>query len=416
MAQFPLNRFLRALVLSGFGVLAAGAASLQANAVIQAKGELPADLRDRHGDTVGGIGSGIIFDEKNGVYLCISDRGPGDGTLPYTPRIAVLKISETGDRLEPALVDTILLTDEAGRPMTGLIPDDPAADTPRMKDGRTCIDPEALALSPQGTIFVSDEYAPCLYEFTREGKMLRRIAFPEEFQPRNADGRPDYTDKAELVSGRHINQGPEGMCLLPDGKTAAVIFQSGLAQEGGRESGLARIALLDLESGKLTASYLHRFADQIPDSGEPLGAGKVSANDLVALDAKRFLLLERDKIGRDGGRSHPVAAYKSVWLLDTEGATDLLQHPLEQAVPVKKAFVFNLAGLVPDPRSLNAKWEGICVLPSSGKSEVTLLMTADNDFLTPLIHESGNTFPFPRAEDAVPSQFFKIRATLPAIP
>lgn len=413
MAQFPLT--LPLLVL-GLTALAAGPAGLQANAVIQAKGELPADLRDRHGDTVGGIGSGIVFDEKNDVYLCISDRGPGDGTLPYTPRIAVLKIPETGDRLEPVLVDTILLTDENGRPMTGLIPDDPGADTPRMKDGRTCIDPEALALSPQGTIFVSDEYAPCLYEFTREGKMLRRIGFPEEFQPRGADGRIDYTDNAELVSGRHINQGPEGMCLLPDGKTAAVIFQSGLAQEGGRESGLARIAFIDLATGKLTASYLHRFSDRIPDSGQPLGAGKVSANDLVALDSTRFLLLERDKIGRDGGKSHAVAAYKSVWLLDTKGATNLLEHPIANAVPVRKAFLFNLAGLVPDPGSLNAKWEGICVLPSSGKSEITLLMTADNDFLTPLIHESGSTFPFPRAEDAVPSQFFKIRAALPEIP
>ncbi len=413
MAEFPI---IRSLLFAGFAALMACGPGLQANAVVEAKGELPADLRDRHGDTVGGIGSGIVYDEKNDVYLCISDRGPGDGTLPYTPRIAVLKIPENGDRLEPALVDTILLADEAGRPMTGLIPDDSGAETPRMKDGRTCIDPEALALSPQGTIIVSDEYAPCLYEFTREGKMLRRISLPREFQPRNAEGRIDYTDTAELVSGRHINQGPEGMCLLPDGKTAAVIFQSGLAQEGGRESGLARMAFIDLASEKLTASYLHRFSDQIPDSGQPLGAGKVSANDLVALDSTRFLLLERDKIGRDGGKSHPAAAYKSVWLLDTKGATNLLEHPAENAVPVRKAFLFNLAGLVPDPRSLNAKWEGICVLPSSGKSDIVLLMTADNDFLTPLIHESGSTHPFPRAEDAVPSQFFKIRAALPEIP
>lgn len=40
-------------------------------------------------------------------------------------------------------------------------------------------------------------------------------------------------------------------------------------------------------------------------------------------------------------------------------------------------------------------------------------MTADNDFLAPVIQEDGKSYVFPRAEDAVPTQFYKIRVDLP---
>ena len=48
--------------------------------------------------------------------------------------------------------------------------------------------------------------------------------------------------------------------------------------------------------------------------------------------------------------------------------------------------------------------------------EVTLLMTADNDFLTRVILADGQQIPFPRVQEPVPSQIFKIRARLPEIP
>lgn len=384
--------------------------NLSAAAVIEATGELPADTRDAGGDTVGGIGSGIVYDAKNDVFLTISDRGPGDGTLPYRPRIAVLKLPQEGNTLRPELVETILLKDEKGRAMTGLIPDDPDAELPVMKDGRTCIDPEAIALSKDGRLFITDEYGPFLYEFQRDGTMVRRIALPPEFQPREASGKLNYTDKAELVSGRAINQGPEGMCLLPDEKHAALIFQSASVQDGGKPSGATKVLILDLASGKPTALY--RYA--LPPEEAGVKANKLSVNDLVALDDKRFLVLERDGIGRDGAKDFKPSTYKTVWLADATQATDLLQAKPEAAVtPMAKTLLLNLATLVKDPNTLAAKWEGIVVVPPSDDKQLTLIMTADNDFLAPVIHEEGKSYPFPRAEDAVPTQFFKIRVPLP---
>lgn len=376
--------------------------SLHAEAVIEAAGDLPADMRDSHGDTIGGIGSGIVYDKKTDTYLCISDRGPGDGTLPYRPRYVVLRIEEKGDVLEPEFLESVILRDEKGVAMTGLIPDDAAADTPRMKDGRTCIDPEALALAPDGSLYVTDEYGPYLYQFRRDGTMLRRIPLPDKFSPKNAKGKLDFTDKAKLTTGRNINQGPEGMCILPDGKTAALIFQSGLMQEGGRTAPKTPLILLDLESGQVKAEYFYEFAKEIPESGKSLKEGKLSVNDIAPLSESRFLVLERDGVGRDGDPNTKPAEYKAVWLID-------LTTPGE---PVKKEFLFNLAAMVKDPSTLNAKWEGLAILPGSNKNEVTLMMTADNDFLAPVIHEEGKQYTFPRAKDSVPTQFFKIRVPL----
>lgn len=381
-----------------------------ASVVIEAGGELAADTLDANGNTIGGIGSGVVYDAANDVYLMISDRGAGDGTLPYRPRIAVVKIAEDGKTLVPKVEETIILKDEKGRAMTGLIPDNPEANVPMMVDGRTCIDPEALAPAKDGRLFVSDEYGPFLYEFRRDGTMVRRIALPAEFEPREASGKLNYTDKAELVSGRGINQGPEGMCLLPDEKHAALIFQSATVQDGGKAAGQTKILILELVTGNPVAMYRYHMS--------PEAAGvkpkKISVNDLIALDSGRFLVLERDGSGRGGGKKDKTAAYKAVWLADTGGATNLLDEGNSgPEVPVAKTLLFNLTSLVEAPASLSAKWEGIAVIPPSDDKSLTLMMTSDNDFLTPIVHEEGQQHPFPRAGEVVPTQFFKIRAPLP---
>ena len=384
----------------------AATAPLHADAVIEAAGELPADTLDQRGDTIGGIGSGLVYDAANGTYLCVSDRGPGDGTLPYSPRYVTLRITQKGGVLTPRLVGSQPFRDQAGREMTGLIPDDTSASIPRMKDGRTCIDPEAIAIAPDGTLYVTDEYGPYLYQFRRDGRMIRRIEMPEDLQPRDKRGRLNFRNDAKLASGRNINQGPEGMCLLPGGRTAALIFQSGLVQQGGKKSPTTNLLLIDLATGALQARYLYPFATSHPVTGRPLKSQDLSANDIVALSATRFLVLERDGFGRDGAQKHPPASYKAVWVADLAG----------QGLSVKKQLLFDLPSIVSDPGNLAAKWEGIALIPPRRRGEVTLMMSADNDFLSPVIHESGRTYTFPRAKDAVPSQFFKIRASLPEKP
>jgi len=396
---------MRAILLLLLGVV-----SLHAQAVIEAYGELPADAVDKNGDTIGGIGSGMVYDAGHDVYLCTTDRGPGDGTVPYRPRCVVLKISQTGDKLEPQILDSIIYRDEKGQPMTGLIPDDHDAATPRMKDGRTCIDPEAIACAPDGSLYVSEEYGPYLYHFRRDGRMLERFALPETYQPKTAEGKLDFSDSAPLVSGRAVNQGPEGMCLVPTQpsiSTAALIFQSALVQTLRRGEHTTSLLFLDLLTGQTTAEFIYPFAEKIPGTAQTLDVTRLSVNDLAAVDDHRFLVLERDKLGRSGKKKFEPAAYKSVWLVDTRNAPP--------GSVLKKTFLFNLVSLVKDPAILNAKWESIAILPPHQPGEVTLMMGADNDFLNPVIHDDGADHPLD-VKSPVASQFYKIRVPLPENP
>ncbi len=71
-----------------------------------------------------------------------------------------LQITQEGEKLQVTLVKSTILRDEEGAPMTGLIPTKAGAHHPKMEDGRTSIDPEAIALAEDGTIYLSDEYGP----------------------------------------------------------------------------------------------------------------------------------------------------------------------------------------------------------------------------------------------------------------
>ncbi len=74
------------------------------------------------------------------------------------------------------LADTILLTDAAGAPLTGLDPAeggirraaDGFPDLPQAANGRVSIDAESLVLLPDGGFFIGDEYGPYIYRFSAD--------------------------------------------------------------------------------------------------------------------------------------------------------------------------------------------------------------------------------------------------------
>src|SRR5262245_66248333 len=72
------------------------------------------------------------------------------------------------------LTDAILLTGAAGQSLTGLDPDgirraaNGFPDLPQASNGRVSIDSESLALLPDGSFFIGDEYGPYVYRFSPE--------------------------------------------------------------------------------------------------------------------------------------------------------------------------------------------------------------------------------------------------------
>jgi hypothetical protein len=402
---------------------------LRAEVTLQAYGEIPPSANDQLGDTIGGLGSAVSYDPKTDCVFMMPDRGAGDGTIDYRPRCYRVKIRPNPrdpKRLDYRIEETILFRDQNGRPFTGLLAN---AKTSPLHDGRHCLDPEAISVAPDGTLYVSDEYAPALMHFDRSGKLLREIPFPDWYLPRNSKGSPAYLSKSKLVSGSEENRGAEAMGIFPDGKRVVLIMQSALVQDGGKPAGTSRVLILDLRTGRPVAEYAYAFVDA---AGFHLKFQDLSVNDIAVVNDHTFLALERDDLGRDGAIKSKTARDKAIWIVDTRGAENLLNlsdHPYDQSPSnpafkplergsgvkfVRKTLLFNLPALTSQlgisADRLAAKWEGVTLLPPKSNHAFHLLMTADNDFLNPVLTFDGKTIRFPRARDAVPTQFFEILA------
>ena len=415
-----------ALAFSAFGADLASVSSL------------PASTLDSLGDTAGGFGSGSAYDPKAGILYLTSDRGPGDGTIPYTPRLFAIPMpqgSSSKDFLnfnfnlnstEPS--SARLYKDVSGQPFTGLLPDSSDPE-PRMKDGRRCLDPEGLALMKDGNLFVCEEYFPSVLQFKPDGTFLARFVPPENYLPRNAAGQVDFRPLETRAEGREDNRGFEGVALSPDGKTVYAILQSGLTQDGGREAGATRLLAFDALTGSPKAEYAVRFTEpaSLGDRAKKLKTKNLVMSDLLCLPDGKILALERDNRGQDGSTDPKKAIFKSVCVLDLSGATDLLSLPdkpysLRKANPkfkpltadqpiqyVKKTLLFDFETLDLPSQGLAwdqvpEKWEGLALLAPD-----RLLVIADNDFLTPELTLGGKKVPFPKCQTPVPTWWFSVR-------
>ncbi|MFO1212244.1 MAG: esterase-like activity of phytase family protein [Paenacidovorax caeni] len=270
---------------------------------------------------------------REGYFYGLSDRGPNAATEAgrtpsgiifltpsYTPRIGLFRLTSEG---KAELVDTILLKDPKGRPITGL-PNKSfgsTGETPYNLDGSVVsldpdgdgikgfdesgLDSEGLVALKDGTFWVSDEYGPHIVHFDANGKEIERIN-PFAADPRNKAGR---VLPAEL-STRWPNRGMEGLTITPDGKTLVGIMQSNLynpTKEVGSIN-LTRIVTVNIESGAV-AQYLYKQ-----------DAAGLANSEIVALSATSFLVIERDTkfYGIDTGTIR-----KNVYKIDLSNATNV---------------------------------------------------------------------------------------------
>jgi hypothetical protein len=395
-----------------------------------AAGRIAADLRDAEGETVGGIGSAAEL-LPSGELVMLSDRGAGDGTIDYRPRLQFFTMTRDGSKLDLRLVRTVILRDSNDRAFTGLFPDLPSAEPPQRRDGRMCLDPEGLAVAAGGNFFIAEEYMPSIREFAPDGRFVRRFGTPAEVLPSTAQGRDFANDKRKkAVAGREPNRGFEGLTFLPDGRLAAIL-QSGLAQDGGREAGFVRLFLFDGATGQPVAAYRVPFSsaeelDATAPPGDELKARHLVYCALATLPDGRLLALERDNHGADGSAAPDPARWKAVVLLDPAGADDILgRDDVSGATPVARTVLFNLAEIdtasVGLPReALPAKWEGLAVVGLEG-DRLRLLLSADNDFLAPTLYLRGadDTAPapveFPRAERAQDTWIIEVETPVPPL-
>ncbi|WP_372482956.1 esterase-like activity of phytase family protein [Elizabethkingia anophelis] len=354
----------------------------------------PKIINDINGVKVynGGYGSSLVQDPQDkSVFYMLTDRGPNiDGPVKdskvfsnpdFTPQIGKFQLKE-GKLVQ---IGTILLKNAAGKNLTGL-PNpigsggtgEIAYDTKGnvLSNDIDGLDSEGLAIAPDGTFWVSDEYGPHIIHFDKNGNTIEKI------NPFNTSRKIP-----KVFAKRRPNRGMEGLCITPDGKTLVGIMQFPLYNPSSTDmkgSLIIRIMTFDIATGK-TQQFVYLMENK----------DLQAVSEIAAVDNNTFLVLERD--GEYGTSANKGSVFKKVYKIELDGATDVSDpnngengklyngKPLEQLinlsglqqnniVPVKKTLVLDLMS---DLNTIypHDKAEGIFVIDKN-----TIAISNDDDF------------------------------------
>jgi hypothetical protein len=305
-------------------------------------------------------------------------------------RDRILALSDDRSSLAPARFYTLNLTlDKKDSEKIGIAKID-IEDVTFIKDenGKNYspgnIDPEGIALSPKGTVFISSEgvpskgISPFIREFDQKtGKLQKNIRIPDRFLPNN------NTTEAQSPRGVRENLGFEALTLEPNSLAGAsgdpfrlfTATESGLFQDTlppDSEAG-ARIRLLHYLLGGITpptivAEHLY-LLDPLPQGGKDNGL-----TELLALDTGgHFLSLERSY----GLLGFGVKLYQ----ITLGGATDTFNIPslkddISNIAPIQKKLLLDLSDL----KIYLDNLEGMTLGPRLPDGSQSLILVSDNNF------------------------------------
>lgn len=356
-------------------------------------------------------------------FLAVTDRGP-NGTVTtaagrrrtllnpaFTPAVIAIEVdappATTAAGVPRVAARTrvhAFLAGRTGRPLTG-VPNGIGADEPILDARGTAevppapdgVDPEGLAVLPDGSWWIAEEYRPSLLRLAADGRAHERHVPRGQTLP-NAD--MDVRDPLPAAYGaRRDNRGFEALAVSPDGRTLWALLQSPLDHPrpaAGKRTGNVRLLACDAATGRPVREHLYRLGDPAADRyltrGAPPDDGKLCA--MAAIDASTLLVIEQ----ADDGLAR-------LYRCDLDGATDTLGHaagddgtaletvadlPAAGIVPVRKSLVADLGPLLPTlaahvtdgawrpaapGRPPNLKLEGLAIL-----DDHRIALVNDDDF------------------------------------
>ena len=362
---------------------------------------------------VRGLGSGLTR-APDGRLWAVGDRGPnlkvelavetygleavaqhgavkGAKVMPALdigPALAELRL--TDDAVE--LVRPLPLAGADGRPISGL--PTPGSVNSRMEpavqiDGTPHtpdpggVDSEGVAVAPDGTIWIGDEYGPSLLQVAPTGEVRMRWV-PEGAEQTVGDAPyPTAAVLPALAASRHVNRGFEAIALSDDGDRLHLAFQSPLAHPDVAAHAAARhirLWTLDTATGAVTAQFLYELDEPNSfrrDSAEgPLERSDIKVSEMTCVGSDRLIVLERGSattklylVQLDPERALPpehldATTRPSVEELSAAGTLDL-------PVLSRQLLLFS----TDDHPEISRDLEGMALL-----DERTLLLVNDNDF------------------------------------
>ncbi|KAG9052526.1 hypothetical protein FS842_009723 [Serendipita sp. 407] len=438
------------------------------NKGLVAFGLIPTEAKDSYGETLGGFGSSIAiqrgtFKARNdgtftGKFVVLPDRGynvesPVDWqnrfhylsfTLNPYYNTTSLSFTDAQQTLKLQYLSTTLLTFK-DKPTSGADPtfsqkySGSSIQYPLVAANYTHLtaDTEGLVHSPDGNFWISDEYAPYVYQVSPKGKILNTIAPPDAAIPR-IGGKVNFTSLTNPDTGRAPNQGMEGLTASPSGDRVYGLLQSALMQEGGGNKTTNRYArFFKWNVEKLSKIRLdEEYVVPLPQSSKP---ETYAQSEIHWMNKDQFLVLARD--GKGNGDSNAKAAYKSIDIFDVSAATNIANTqyddatgsvapggqllpsitpatytPFVQIVNSTQLARFGLHNDKPVDRTLiAAKWESIALAPVNDHKypdDYFLFTFADNDFMTQNGISMGKPY---NATVDVDNQALVYRVTLPTV-
>ncbi len=329
---------------------------------------------------VGGL-SGVTYDATKNVYYAISDDRSQFGPARFYTFTA-----------DPATITT------TGATFTNVTP---------LKDSRgnffalNSLDPEGIALTDNGTVFISSEGEvnlnagrvsdPFVKEFSlTTGQEVRSLSVPSKYLPvvqdTNGDGIVNAGDTQ--ISGVRNNAALESLTITPDQKTLFTATENALFQDGPVATTTtetrSRIMQYNLLSGQPEKEYLY-VTDSVAVPPNPADAFSTNGLvDLLAIDNRGTLLaLERSFSAGVPGTGNTIKIYE----VTLQGATDisaidslesLSEAQLAALQPAQKRLLLNLDSLNLPTGTDNI--EGLAFGPKLADGSQSIVLVSDNNF------------------------------------
>lgn len=316
------------------------------------------------GTPVGGL-SGLAYDRPHDRFYAISDDHSKLAPARfYTLQLRLNKTDPAKPTIEKIDVTGVtILKNQAGQPFA-----------------QGTIDPEGIALSPLGSVFISSEgnasdgIPPFLAEFDLQtGQWRRQLPLAPTYLPDTAADPPKQ-------KGIQDNLGFEALTLVSPGATASEPFrvfaatESSLLQdqepETAERGARTRLVHYLAEAGRSLPISEHAYVLDPP----PAATMYHGLTDLQAIDqGGHFLSLERS-LGLRGFQA-------KIFQVMTGDATDTstlpsLKGELKGIQPVRKQLLLNLSDLKIRLDNL----EGMAIGPRLPDGSQSLLVVSDDNF------------------------------------
>jgi hypothetical protein len=340
---------------------------------------------------IGGL-SGITYDAANNRYYIIADDR-GDRTPSNSPA-APPPAANTPPRFYTAQINPNNIAN-GGVTFTGVTL---LQDTNGKTFAPFQLDPEGIALTNKGTVFISSEGEanitasrvtdPLIAEFDlATGKQLRSLAVPQKFllivEDTNKSGKVDAGDVQK--SGIRNNLAFESLTITPNQQFLYSANEGALLQDGGTASLTAgspvRIVQYNLVTGQPEKEYLY-VTDKIAQAANPsTGFQDNGLVDLLAIDDRGTLLALERSFAQGVGNT--IKVYEITF----PGATDISFYDSLTALsatqfaaiqPVQKRLLLNLNDLKLSTGTDNI--EGISFGPKLADGRQSIILTSDNNF------------------------------------